>query len=40
MTLKNLDKAVVNNFLYDSLAYVDLQPDMIFSIKTRCGLVG
>ncbi len=35
-TLKNLDMAVVNNFLYDSLAKVDLQPSMMFFIKTRC----
>ncbi len=36
ITLKNLDMAVVNNFLYDSLAYVDLQSSMVFFIKTRC----
>ena len=28
--------AVVNNFLYDSLAKVDLQFSMMFFIKTRC----
>ena len=39
--------AVVNNFLYDSLAKVDLQPSKMFFVKTRyvfvktlCGLVG
>lgn len=47
MTLKNLDMAVVNNFLYDSLALVNLQSSMMFFIKIRCifikircGLVG
>jgi hypothetical protein len=33
MTLKNLDLAVVNNFLYNSLAYVDLQSSMMFLSK-------
>jgi hypothetical protein len=36
MTLKNLHMAVVNNFLYDSLAKVDLLPSMMFFIKIRC----